>query len=137
MSEVNIYKLAAQKGLRFPSIKNGLGVTVEQLFAMPLTSKTGHSLNDTAKAIAKAIKDSGEEEFVTSAKADPRVTELKLSLEIVRDVITTIEAENAASAKASENRALKQKLLEKLEGKRDKAYDDMTAEQLEAKIAAL
>ncbi len=133
MAETNIYKLAAQEGLRFPTPKGAC--TVEQLFIMPLTSKTGYSLNDTAKTIHGELKGAGEEEFVSTAKADPHKRVLTLQLEIVKDVIATREAENVATAKAAENRATRQKLLEKIAGKKDAAYDNMTVEQLEEALA--
>ncbi len=131
----DIYKFAAQNNLRFPSNRGQL--TVEQLFQMPLQSKTGLDLDSTAKAINQALKDLGEESFVENAASNPQRRLIEISFEIVKDVIKTKQDENKAQLAKANKTLERKKLLDALGAKKDEALSKATIEELEKKLAEL
>lgn len=133
MSE--IYKFAAQNNLRFPSKRGEL--TVEQLFQLPLKSQSGCDLDTIAKSINAQLKSATEESFVEDTSADPRKHALTVSLEIVKDVIATKQAENRANV-ARVTRAMdRKKILDAIAAKKDAQLTQASLEELEQKLAAL
>ena len=135
MTVANIYKFAAQNTLRFPS-KRG-DITVEQLFQLPLKSQTGFDLNEVAKAINAQLKSASEEDFVGNDSTDPKQKILQVAMEIVKDVIETKKAENAAAASRVHRAAERRKLLDAIAAKKDAALTQASMEDLEKKLAAL
>jgi len=133
----NIYKFAAQNRLRFPSIKGGDGLTVEQLFDLPLESKTGFDLNSVAKTINAQLKGAAEESFVADTSADPKKVFLTAALDIVKDVIATKQAANRAAADKAKQAAEMQVLLGAIDAKKTEAIAAMPLEELEKRLAAL
>lgn len=135
MTEVNIYKQAAQQSLTFPS-NRGL-LTVEQLFKLPLTSKTGFDLDNVAKTVNALLKEQTEESFVEASKTNAQAKTLQLALDIVKDVISTKQDEANRAAKRKANADEKARLLEVLHGKKDAELQALTPAEIEARIAAL
>lgn len=133
MSEV--YKYAAQKGLRFPSCRGEL--TVEQLFLLPLKSKSGFDLDSTAQTIYSELKSSEQESFVEEATASPRKKELEISLDIVKDVIKTKQDENKAQLAKTQKAIERKKILDALGAKKDQLLTQASVEDLEKQLAAL
>lgn len=134
--DVNIYKFAAQNGLRFPSVKGDL--IVEQLFQLPLSSeKTGFDLNSVAKKINASLKLAGEESFVDDSSSNPQRKALEVALDIVKDVIATKKAENEAKAKRASNAEQRRKILDAYNAKKDAALANMTEQELEKMLASL
>lgn len=130
----NIYKYAAQNQLRFPSIIGDL--LAEDLFELPLTSERKANLDDVAKTINRELKDISEESFVATT-SNPRKKELEIALEIVKDVIATKQAENAAALAKTHKAEERKKILDALGAKKDQALTAASIEELEAKLAAL
>ena len=85
---MELYKKAAIEKWRFETLQGS--VMVEDLFDLPLTSRRAN-LNDVAKSINKQIKDAGEEDFVSTSNNVTNV--LREKLELVKDIITTKQAE--------------------------------------------
>ena len=134
MSEM--YKLAAQTRLRFPSSRGEL--TVENLFQLPLKSATGGCDLDTiAKDVNGRLKAAGEESFVEDPTVDPQKQLLKVSLDILKDVIATKQAENRAVRTKLEKAAERKKILDALAAKKDAALTAASVDELEKKLAAL
>lgn len=133
MSEM--YKLAAQACLRFPSSRGEL--TVEQLFQLPLKSATGCDLDTIAKDVNNRLKAVGEESFVEDPTVDPQKQLLKVSLDILKDVIATKQAENRAVRTKLEKAAERKKILDALAAKKDAALTAASVDELEKKLAAL
>lgn len=131
----DLYKFASQNKLRFPSKRGEL--TVEDLYDLPLVSKTGFDLNTVAKAINAHLKTSAEEEFVTTAPADPGRKCLEVALDIVKDVIATKQAANAEALAKAQRAAQRQKILEAMAAKKDEKLSQASIEDLEAQLAAL
>lgn len=131
----DIYKYAAQNSLRFPSKRGDL--IVEQLFLLPLKSQTGFDLDTIAKSINAQLKGASEESFVEDTSADPRKTALSVSLDIVKDIIATKQAENRAALAKSQKAVERKKLLDILAAKKDEKLTQASIEELEKKLAEL
>ena len=127
-TEINIFEQATRLQLRFDSPKGQL--SVEDLWVLSL-----EKLNDLAKGLKRKLKETEEEDFLkTRSDTDKKVD---LSFQVVLYILQTKKAEAEDRARVAENRAMKQKLLEKIEQKKDKAYDDMTVEQLQEQLSKL
>lgn len=131
---IDLYKAAAQMALRFPSSKGPL--TVEQLFTIPLSSKGDFSLDAVAKAVNADLKAAGEESFV-EVNTNPKREVLALKLEIVKDVIATIQAANKAQIESQNKRIERQKLLALLDNKKEQELANLSTEEIEARLATL
>ncbi len=130
-----MYKFAAQNKLRFSSVRGEL--IAEQLFDLPLKVANGFDLDTVARSIHTELKAMGEETFVAVTTNNPRKKVLEVSLEIVKDVIATKVAENAAASNRAHRTEERRKLLDALAAKRDHALTTASVEELEAKLAAL
>lgn len=133
MSEM--YKFAAQNKLRFPSKRGEL--TVEDLYELPLQSKTGFDLDSVAKAVNAELKETGEESFVPTATTDPKKARLSTMLDIVKDVIATKVEENKAALARRERQAEIARIRDLIIQKKDEKLAGSSLEELEAKLAAL
>ncbi len=131
----DVYKFAAQNGLRFPSKRGEL--TVEQLFQLPLKSQSGFDLDTVARTINNQLKGVSEESFVEDTAADPRREALKVSLDIVKDVIATKQAENRAALVKRDRAEQRRKILDAMSAKQDQALSAASIEELEKKLAEL
>lgn len=132
---VDYYKYAAVNKVRFPSSRGEL--TVENLFQLPLRSTSGFDLDTIAKTVNAQLKGVSEESFVEDTTADPRKTALAVSLEIIKDVIATKQAENRAAAAKVARAAERKKLLDVLAAKKDEKLSQASIEELEKKLAEL
>lgn len=131
----DIFKYAAQHKLRFPSARGDL--TVEQLFQLPLKSQTGFDLDTVARTINGELKGVSEESFVEDTSADPRKQALTVSLDIVKDVIATKQAENRAALDKTRKSAERKKLLDVIAAKKDEKLSQSSLDELEKKLAEL
>ena len=124
---MNIFEQASKKKIRFSSNRGDL--TVEQLWDMPLQSKSGFDLDTIAKEVNRGIKASSEESFVTT-KASSATTTLELQLEILKHVIAVKIEAAAVAAKRTENEARRAKLIEALENKQNSELNNMSTEDI-------
>jgi DNA gyrase/topoisomerase IV subunit A len=131
---MNIFEYATRNQIRFVSSKGLL--TTEDLWQLPLTSKTGFDLDNVAKMANNALKALTEESFVaTKPKAGKEAAET--ALEVVKHVIAVKIAENEAMRNAADRKAKKDMLLEVLARKQAGALETMTVEEIQAQLAAL
>lgn len=140
MSQIDLYRTAAQNKLRFPSSKGQL--SVEQLFDLPLDSEKYDSLNGLAKAAYLEAKGDGEISFVTSSKGKSKaVKDAELRLEILKDIIAAKELENALKLQQKQNREAREAriaaLLDAQSKLEAKAIEAMTPEQIAAELTKL
>lgn len=124
-----MFEEAARKQFRFES-PNGPVFMVEDLFVLPLSSRTGRpNLDDIAKGLHKQLKESQEvESFVSESKSVDDTLQTKF--DIVLHVINVRKAEAAAAKAASDNKEKKQKILALIAQKQDqelmgKSLDDL------------
>jgi hypothetical protein len=130
----NLFEYATRQKLRF---KAPMGeISVEQLWELPLRSSSGVHLDAVAKAANKALKDAAEESFVDTAKTDVHLR-LEKTLEVVKYVIETKKAEEAAAKKRAENKLERETLYAALAEKQAGKLSAMTEKELQKRIAAL
>lgn len=134
MTDVNIYKAACRQALRFPSTKGTLAT--EDLWELPLTSRTGFDLDTIAKAVNQALKEEAEESFVETS-TNPRKTQLELMLELLKDIIGTKQEEARKATLQKANATEKARLLEVLHGKKDAELQALTPAEIQARIDAI
>ena len=123
-----MYKKALKMKLRFATTKGKL--TTEDLFDLSLTD-----LNNIAIALDKKLSETPRKSFISDITPDTEEDELRFN--IVKDVINTklIERSNAQNAKAKA--AEKAQLLEILHRKENQALENLSVDELKAKLAAL
>lgn len=134
MSDTNaLFLTAARSKFRFSCSAGQL--SAEDLWDLPLSGR-GANLDDIARGLHKSLKDAdGDISFVKPAVKT--TVDLQSKFDLVKYVIDTKMAERDVYAAAQEKAATKQKLLAKLAEKKDRALDDLSAEQIEEMIGAL
>lgn len=128
-----MFEKASRLKLRF-DIDRG-NITVEDLWDLPLTSTRMMSLDDLAKHLNKAVKESAEESFVVEKSATNAVLELKF--EIVKHVIAIKLADVEASKNAVDNKAKKDKILAVISAKEDNELEGQSMDDLKKMLAEL
>ena len=129
-----MFEKAARTKLRFPSVRGEL--SVEQLWDLPLTSRSGFDLDTVAREINQSLKASTEDSFVT-VRVNPQKDRFELSLDILKHIIQVKLDEIAEAAKVSARKAEKSRLVEILDQKKDQALLNLTPEEIQQRIAAL
>ena len=110
-------------------------ITAEDLWDLPLTSKTGQTnLDDIARNLSRQVS-AAEESFVDKpATKDPTLT---LGFEIVKRVIE-VRLEERDAAKAAKAKAdRKTRILEIMAAKQDDSLKEASMEELEAMLKDL
>lgn len=130
----NIFEYATRNKLRFSSPRGEL--TIEQLWDVPLRSRDDFNLNAVAKTTNKALKEISEESFVETTKT-PEHTRREVALEVVKYVIDTKLAEEAAAQTRAAKKQEKEKLLAILAEKQDGKLSELSEKELQKRIAAL
>jgi len=132
---MDIFQQASRLKLRFETSRGLL--SVEDLWDLPLTSKTGKTnLDDIGRPLLRQIVGSGE----APSLVDPQEkvsTMLQLSFDVVKAVIDVKVTERNTAAVAAANKEKKQKLLQILEGKENEALGNLSMEELRTQINAL
>ena len=128
------FEKASRIRLRFDTPQGSL--TVEDLWALPLTSRTGRAnLDDIAKSLNRQLKETAEESFVV--KNNKTNEGLQLAFDLVKHVIEVRVAENEAADQAAAKKEQKQKLLALIVEKKEEDLKGKTVEELEAMVGAL
>lgn len=130
---MNLFERASREAFRFQSVRGEL--STEQLWNLPLTSKTGFDLDSVAKAVNGELKGMIDESFVH--KANPATDRQAAKLDVVKHIIAVKIAEESEARTAAARAIEKQKLLAILGEKKDSALKDLSAEELQARIDAL
>lgn len=131
---MDLYKKAASSKWRFNTIQGQ--IMVEDLFDLPLTSRSGRAnLNDCAKYINNQIKEEGEEDFVSGQSNVSNV--LREKLELVKDIITTKQAEIAAKENALAIKQRKEYLQSLISEKKGEVDKGKSLEDLERELSLL
>lgn len=129
-----MFEKASRLALRFESNKGQL--MVEDLWNLPLTSTTGKAnLDDIARALHKQLKNDDDVSFVDVAKKSDATVQLKF--DIVKHIIETRLAENAATAVARSNAEKKQTILRIIADREDEQLKGSSLEDLRKMVADL
>ena len=130
----NLFLQATREKFRFESPKGDL--SVEQLWDLPLTSRTGFDLDTVAKAVNANLKSSNEESFVNVSN-NPAVSRLQAQLEVVKAIIEVKLAQAEATKKRVEKAAERQRLMEVLHSKKDQELQGLSVEEIERRLSQL
>ena len=130
----NLFLQATREKFRFESSKGDL--SVEQLWDLPLTSRTGFDLDTVAKAVNANLKSSNEESFVNVSN-NPAVSRLQAQLEVVKAIIEVKLAQAEAAKKRAEKAAERQRLMEVLHSKKDQELQGLSVEEIERRLSQL
>lgn len=131
---MNIFENASRNKLRFETSKGNL--TVEQLWDLPMTSEKGLSLNEIGTGIQRAIREMGEDSLISTG-ANPDKAKATLRLDLIKHIIAIKQEENAKARKASSDKAEADRLKGILARKQEAADENLSPEELQARIAAL
>jgi hypothetical protein len=131
---MNIFERASIEKLRFPSCK-GLLAT-EQLWDLPLSSKTGFDLDTVAKTVNAELKNAAEESFVATTH-NPAKALLELQLEVVKHIIAARLAANEQARLRSARAEERAKLTDILADKQDAALRSLTTEEIHVRLKEL
>jgi hypothetical protein len=122
----NIFEQASRTKLRINTTIGNL--TVEDLWELPLTSANKVNLDAIAVDLNRQIKATAEESFVKSAKKDEV---LQLRFDIVKHIIETRVAENAAKTELKQRESQLSKIDDIIAKKKDAALENLSLEELE------
>ena len=130
----NLFLQATREKFRFESPKGDL--SVEQLWDLPLTSRTGFDLDTVAKAVNSDLKGANEESFVNTTN-NPAVSRLQAKLEVVKAIIEVKLAQAEAMKKHAEKAAERQRLMEVLHSKKGQELQGLSVEEIERRLSQL
>jgi hypothetical protein len=123
----NKFEIAIRNKYRFPY--KGM-ITVEDLWDLSVTQ-----LDGIFKTLNAQIKQEKEESLLTTKSASE--AELDNKIAIIRYVVATKQAEAEKARKAKETKAETQKILEIIGRKQDAALENMSIEELYARLNAM
>ena len=133
---MSVFERALRKKYRFTSIKGPL--TSEQVVALPLKARAGVlSLQSVSATLLSEARELPQASLVGATEKTPMYYEIQHKIEFMQQVISDREIFEAKAEKRAENARLKIQLTEVLAGKKNEAFNNMTAEQLTALIATL
>ena len=132
--ENNLFEIASRKAFRFPSARGEL--TVEQLWDLPLQSRSNFDLDSLARLANTALKAVTEESFVATTPNHAKA-ELEMKLELVKHIIAVKIAESKAISDRAAKADKRKKLIAALAQKEEQALGGMTKEEIEKELAAL
>jgi hypothetical protein len=135
MTDTNIFEQASRDALRFPSVQGEL--TTEQLWKLPLTSRSGNDLNTIAVDANRALRSVEEENFVSTKSNNPMKATYQLRLDIAKHIIGHKQAAAAAQLAKADKAIQRAKLIEQLGKKQDAALEGLSEEEIKKQLAAL
>ena len=131
---MDIFEKAARLHLRFNSRVGE--ITVEDLFDLPLTSKTGKmNLDDIGRAIRKELKNADDVSLVDPADAADATIQLRF--DIVKYIIDSRIEDNKKEAKKREDAEKRQKIMALIADRKDQDLKGKPLEELEAMLASI
>ena len=131
---MSMFEKATRLKLRFASNKGDL--TVENLWELPLQSRTGFDLDNVAKTANNELKSLSEESFVSTTN-NPAKNLAQLKLDIIKRVIEVKIAENEEQRNAAQKSAERQRLLEALNNSEQKELQKLTPDEIRKRPAEL
>ena len=128
------FELAVKLKVRFATSRGD--ASLEQLYDMPLTSRSGFDLDTTARSVYQELKSIDEVSFVSSVPNKAKDL-LQLKLDLVTHVIASKLEDNAKVIKAAKNKEERQKLLGILNQKQEEELSTLSVDAIKARILAL
>ena len=125
---MEIYKLAAQKGIRFQTT-TGL-LSTEQLWTLNQTT-----LASIVKSLKKVLKGDNDDELSFLDESKTINVDDQLRFDIAKDIYLTKKAEAEAERNKMERKAFEQKILALIAEKKEDSLKGKSIEELEAMLA--
>lgn len=129
-----MFEKATRQKYRFDSLKGQL--TVEQLWDLPLQAKNGFDLDTVAKVVNQELKGVTEDSFIET-RSNPRKGELEDKLEVVKHIIATKQAENAAKLDEANRKVERERLQQILATKQAQQLEGLSVEEIQKRLDAL
>lgn len=129
----DIFHYALRNKLRF-KVQRGT-ITTEQLWDLPLNSRTGDSLESVARDLYAEISSLPAVPFTTTAPVTQ--THAERRLEVVKAVIADKQKEASARAEATLRAQEVERLRDALAQKKGEALASMSIEEIEARLKEL
>jgi phosphoribosylformylglycinamidine (FGAM) synthase PurS component len=123
-----MYKKAIKLKLRFDSSKGMSSLTIEDLYNLPLTSKSNASLQEVAQIIGSQLKNPEVEDYVGEKSTTDTILQLKM--DIVKDVIADKLEERESTKNAKADKAEREKIMAIIARKQDTELENMSVEDL-------
>ncbi len=130
----DIFKQATKLKLRFSSVRGDL--TVEDLWDLPLTSKSNLSLDGVGKPIQKVLRESDEDSLVdvpTTSKNELN----SLRLAIIKEIISVKQEENLIKQNQAAIESQKALLKQALASKKVDEINSLSVEEIEKRLASM
>lgn len=130
----DIFKQATKLKLRFSSVRGDL--TVEDLWDLPLTSKSNLSLDGVGKPIQKALRESDEDSLVdvpTTSKNELN----SLRLAVIKEIISIKQEENLIKQNQAAIESQKALLKQALASKKVDEINSLSVEEIEKRLASM
>lgn len=130
----DIFKQATKLKLRFSSVRGDL--TVEDLWDLPLTSKSNLSLDGVGKPIQKALRESDEDSLIdvpTTSKNELN----SLRLAIIKEIISVKQEENLIKQNQAAIESQKALLKQALASKKVDEINSLSVEEIEKRLASM
>lgn len=108
-------------------------ITVEDLWDVPLTSRSGFDLDSIARSAHRDLKNS-EEEVSFVVKSSKKNETAQLAFDVVKHVIEVKLAELDAATQAAAKKERKQNILAAIENKKNEALSQASVDELEAML---
>lgn len=110
-------------------------LSIQQLWSLPLQSKTGIDLDTLAIGVNEQLKKSATESFVKKTSGPDKLLQLKL--DILKEIIEYKQNEEEKRVKRVEINKRRQVLLEQLDKKNSEEVNSLTKEQILAQLTDL
>lgn len=123
---MSMFEKATRQSLRFDTAKGQL--SVEDIWQLPLTSKSGVSLDAIAVDLYKKLQNENVS-FVGATTSNN--ASLQLKFDIVKHIIDVRKAENEAAATAAATAARRQQILALIEQKKNEQLSGLSVDELE------
>lgn len=130
---MNIFEFASRNKLRFQTAQGY--ISVEELWELPLSSKTGRANLDAVAINLHAKLQTTQLSFVQKETVNNQADQV--AFDIVKYIIEVRLAEAAAKADAESRKERKHQLLTLLAEKQTEELRGKTSEEIQALIAAL
>lgn len=125
---MEIYKLAAKKGIRFQTTKGLL--STEQLWTLNQTT-----LVSIVKSLKKVLKGDNDDELSFLDESKTINVDDQLRFDIAKDIYLTKKTEAEADRTKMERKAFEQKILNLIAEKKEDSLKGKSIEELEAMLA--
>jgi len=126
---MNIFKEAGKQKVRFNSTKGLL--TIEDLWDIPLTSKTSSSLDSIAVELHNKLK-TATTSFVSATLPENEIT--VLALDVVKSIIETRLEEIKERETEVERKQVRKKIKRLIDNKKDDSLANKSLEELQSML---